>query len=102
MPGFDVDSARQAGYSDDDIIAHLAGTRNFDVQGALGAGYGKQDIINHLAASPAPQPRGLMGTQPVPVSVGPQAIDTQPDARASLPPDLVEKVNRLRAASHAG
>jgi len=53
-PQFDVDSARKAGYSDDEILQHLTASRNFDIQGAVKSGYSKQDIINHLSSSPAP------------------------------------------------
>jgi hypothetical protein len=56
MAGFDVQAARQAGYSDDEILQHLTQSRNFDVDGAVKAGYSKQDIINHLSGTPAPAP----------------------------------------------
>lgn len=55
-PAFDVDGARKAGYSDDDILQHLTTSRKFDIQGALGSGYSKGDIINHLAGSAAATP----------------------------------------------
>lgn len=55
MPGFDVDAARKAGYSDDEILSHLTASRNFDVQGATRSGYSKADIISHLAGTPSPQ-----------------------------------------------
>src|SRR5579885_2513571 len=54
MPGFDVEAARKAGYSDDEILQHLSQSRNFDVAGALKSGYSKQDIINYLAGSAPP------------------------------------------------
>lgn len=49
--GFDVNAARQAGYSDDEILAHLTQTRNFDVDSALKSGYSQGDIIGYLANS---------------------------------------------------
>jgi hypothetical protein len=52
--GFDANAARQAGYSDDEILNHLASKRNFDVSGALNAGYSKADIITHLSQTPQP------------------------------------------------
>ena len=62
--GFDVQAARQAGYSDDEILSHLTQTRKFDVDGAVKSGYSKPEIIQHLSATPAPDatPRG--GDQP--------------------------------------
>jgi len=50
--GFDVNAARQAGYSDDEILSHLTSTRSFDVDGATKSGYSKQDIIGYLATRP--------------------------------------------------
>ena len=50
--GFDVAAARQAGYSDAEILAHLTQTRNFDVAGAQKAGYSKAEIIDHLSSKP--------------------------------------------------
>ena len=61
MAGFDVNAARQAGYSDDEIIAHLTQTRNFDVQGAQRAGYSSAEIVDHLASTPAKPNAGLAG-----------------------------------------
>src|SRR5438270_40577 len=57
MPqGFDVNAARQAGYSDDEILSHLTQTRNFDVNSAIQSGYSKAAIINHLSGAPGPRP----------------------------------------------
>lgn len=52
--GFDVDAARKAGYSDDEILQHLTQTRNFDIAGAQKAGYSTADIIQHLSTTPSP------------------------------------------------
>lgn len=49
--GFDVQAARQAGYSDDDILGYLTSSRKFDVDGAIKAGYSKPDVIDHLAST---------------------------------------------------
>lgn len=47
---FDVSGARQAGYSDAEIVSHLADTKSgFDVPGALKAGYSPTEILSHLA-----------------------------------------------------
>ena len=51
---FDVDGARKAGYSEDEILSHLSQGSNFDVQGALGSGYSKSDVIGHLSQRAAP------------------------------------------------
>lgn len=60
-PQFNVDGARQAGYSDDEILNHLAQSRNFDVNGALKSGYSKADIITHLQSAPPPAPNLTTG-----------------------------------------
>lgn len=59
MP-FDVEGARQAGYSDAEIADHLAAQTKFDAAGARTAGYSDTDIIKHLSAFEAPPP--LSGT----------------------------------------
>lgn len=50
MAGFDVAGARKAGYSDDEIAAHLASDTNskFDVAGALKAGYSAKEVLSHI------------------------------------------------------
>jgi hypothetical protein len=45
---FDVQGARKAGYSDDEIVSHLAESRKFDLEGAKNAGYSTQEILYHL------------------------------------------------------
>src|SRR4051812_9568613 len=48
---FDVDAARAAGYSDDEITAHLASKNpKFDVVKAQAAGYSPDEIIKHLSS----------------------------------------------------
>jgi len=56
--GFDLNAARQAGYSDDEILQHLTSSRNFDVNSAIKSGYSKQDVIGYLASTPAPNTQG--------------------------------------------
>lgn len=55
MP-FDIEGARQAGYTDAEIAGHLADQNKFDVAGARAAGYSDADIIQHLSAFDAPKP----------------------------------------------
>jgi hypothetical protein len=62
---FNVEEARKAGYSDDEILSHLTQTRKFDIAGAEKSGYSKAEIISHLAGTAAskasaPQPKGLL------------------------------------------
>ena len=45
---FDVAGARQAGYSDDEILQHLGQTGKFDVAGAMKSGYQPQEILGHF------------------------------------------------------
>lgn len=53
---FDIDGARKAGYSEDEIADHLAKQSNFDAQGARSAGYSSADIIGHLSGAKSAQP----------------------------------------------
>lgn len=52
MP-FDIKSARKAGYSEAEIIAHLADSNKFDVAGARKAGYSDAELLDHLAKMPS-------------------------------------------------
>ncbi len=48
MSTFDYAGARNAGYSDQEILGHLGQEQGFDVQGALKAGYSQQEVMQHL------------------------------------------------------
>jgi hypothetical protein len=49
---FDYVAARNAGYSDEEIAAHLAKSKGFDIAGAKKAGYDDAEIVNHLITPP--------------------------------------------------
>jgi hypothetical protein len=72
--GFDVEAAKKAGYSDDEILQHLTQTRKFDVDGAMKAGYSKADIVSHLASTPAP----ASSPHPTPENPDPNQPGMQP------------------------
>lgn len=48
MADFDVQSARDAGYSEKDIIEYLAGEQDFDIDKAMESGYRNDDILHYL------------------------------------------------------
>lgn len=50
---FDVEGAKKAGYSDQEIADHLAQASNFDASAAMKAGYTPADIISHLSSAPS-------------------------------------------------
>ncbi len=61
---FDIQAARQDGYSDAEISDHLAKRSNFDLTKARGDGYSDSEIIDHLSkrqSSPKPSESGLFG-----------------------------------------
>src|SRR6187455_838106 len=64
MAGFDVQGARNAGYSDAEIAQHLASAPGvkFDVEGALKAGYSPTEIISHVTGEPTPKSEGYIDT----------------------------------------
>ena len=69
--GFDVEGARKAGYSEPEIMDHLAKQSNFDVAGAKKAGYSDAEILQHLStAASAPESRGIAGEPAAPTSRG--------------------------------
>lgn len=51
---FDVNGAKQAGYSDKEIADHLAKENNFDAAAARKSGYSDDEIISHLNESKNP------------------------------------------------
>lgn len=61
MPPFDIQGAKDAGYSDDDIIGHLAEKSKFDVKAARDAGYSNDEILSHLTSAPAAPPAAEPG-----------------------------------------
>lgn len=55
MP-FDVNAARQSGYSDAEITSFLAQQKSFDLEGARKVGYADNEIIEHLSESKQSHP----------------------------------------------
>jgi hypothetical protein len=51
---FDVEGARKAGYSDAEIVDHLATERKFDASSARKSGYTDAEILGHLREPLAP------------------------------------------------
>ncbi|UCV01739.1 hypothetical protein [Dechloromonas denitrificans] len=54
---FDIQAARQAGYSDSEISDHLAKGSNFNLAQARNAGYSDGEIIDHLSKRQSAQPK---------------------------------------------
>ncbi len=48
---FDIDGARKAGYSDEEIADYLGQQKNFDTVAARDSGYSDAELISHLSAS---------------------------------------------------
>ena len=71
---FDIDAARNAGLSDQEIAQELASHHNFDLSGALEAGHSYTDIANELAAQPMGQPKGDFEGDPVDAAIAGGAL----------------------------
>jgi hypothetical protein len=69
QPSFDVNGARQEGYSDDEILDHLTEQSKFDTQSALKEGYSKQEVINYLAGAPQTSSQTTAAPSPEPPSL---------------------------------
>ena len=57
-----IDAARRAGYSDSEILSHLASRRGIDIEPARKYGYSNTEILEHIvkrsqSAQPPPKPR---------------------------------------------
>lgn len=68
--GFDVDGARKAGYSDQEIADVLAQKAGFDSAGARQAGYSDAEIISNLMDRRAPTPDPNAGARQVAQETG--------------------------------
>lgn len=55
MAAFDVQAAREAGYSSGEIAEFLAAQRNFDLAGARSAGYSDDELLSFLADTTPPR-----------------------------------------------
>lgn len=88
MSDFDIQGARNAGYSDAEIADYLGKQGNFDVGGARKSGYSDADIIGHLspaAASPAPQAREPVAASAVFNNRPMTVVQPQPQQPAAPP-----------------
>jgi hypothetical protein len=63
---FDIEGARRAGYSTDEVVGFLAAEQKFDADAARKSGYSADELLQHLAESDA-------ALQPEPASMGQQA-----------------------------
>jgi len=60
MP-YDLAGARAAGYSDDELLDHLAKAYKYDSKAAVEAGYSSSDLLEYLAGMPNPVQGGVTG-----------------------------------------
>jgi hypothetical protein len=114
---FDIEGARQAGYSDGEIADYLGKESGFDVAGAQKAGYTPAEIVGHLSASrstpkPQEQPKTAGGagapvgtrTEPVydPVSgaqIGTTEVADEPIAKGGA---VADELANLRDSFFTG
>lgn len=61
---FDIEGAKQAGYSDAEINSYLAKESNFDLRGARRAGYRDDEILKHLSSITPPKQKEAPPAQP--------------------------------------
>ena len=87
--GFDVEGARKAGYSESEIMDHLAKQSNFDVVGAKKSGYSDAEILQHLSTvSSEPAARGTVGASETTLDERPRrkgVLKNQPEAEVQIP-----------------
>jgi hypothetical protein len=90
---FDVAGAKQAGYTDAEILGHLAPQSKFDTEGARRAGYNDAEILQFLGSAPAVSPQ-TTSQGPAPLSGGTSKIIAPPAAQPApseqaAPPSVV-------------
>jgi hypothetical protein len=92
--GFDVEGARKAGYSEPEIMDHLAKQSNFDVAGAKKAGYSDAEILQHLSTvSLEPAARGTVGAPEAAIDERPRrkgVLKNQPEIDIGPTPTMAE------------
>jgi len=65
MADFNIDEAKRAGATEDELFDYLSKTRSFDVDAALKAGASKRDLIEHMSTMP---PTDAMDAPPRPAA----------------------------------
>jgi len=88
---FDVEGARKAGYTDAEIAAHLAASREFDADGARKAGYSDSELIAYLSGAPL---KGQSAADQIPGQDGP--VPAQPRGQQQ-PKTVLEKLKAAAA-----
>ena len=69
---FDVEGAKQAGYSDAEINSYLAKESNFDIRGARRAGYKDDEILKHLTSIAPPKQKEAPPVEPPKIEPKPE------------------------------
>jgi hypothetical protein len=69
---FDLEGARNAGYSSAEIADHLAAKSKFKLADARKAGYSDDEIVAHLLGSPTATPAAPEPTAPAPTTPAPE------------------------------
>lgn len=90
---FDIAAARKAGYSESEILEHLAGTTKFDIKGARKAGYNDAELLEHMSAIqiPVAKPASTAGQIPGAAPAAPASPATEA-AAAPADPTLMQKI----------
>jgi hypothetical protein len=86
---FDIEGARKEGYSDAEIVDHLARVRKFDAAGARKEGYSDAELLGHLSAprrgsSPSSAPAPAPVEQPAAFGIYPRSGRGRPTASDSV------------------
>ena len=94
MPQFDIEGARKAGYSDDEILSHLTQSRKFDIEGARSSGYSNDEIISHLSGQAGAAQPEQKSFKPGPFG---QVMQASVNALAALPMTIAHPIETGKA-----
>lgn len=104
--GFDIASARQAGYSDAEIADYLGGESRFDTAAARSAGYSDAEILEELTRAPVTNvaaPAAPSMPVPAPTPVTPDTIRPASNrVSAPLTDSEAEYFERMRESDALG
>lgn len=113
---FDYQGAKQAGYSDEEIMSHLAEIHpKFDIQEAQKAGYSPEEINQHLSTYKkersvpekglrlaAQGGLGILGASTIPLEIASMPLESKQAQHAEFRKGIFEDIERLTEQKQTG
>lgn len=94
---FDIEAAKKAGYSESEILEHLASSRGYNLQGAKSSGYSNTEIMDYLSkqgSTAAAPPTRVTGRREAP-EWQKQVVDWMGRTARNIPGSAIETIKGL-------